>query len=216
MFEPPQSDPDRADDRDRRVAQLLVRLVGERHLRRDRHRVAGVDAHRVDVLDRADDDGVVRAVAHQLELELVPAEQRLLDQHLADRALGERALQQPLELLLGSRGAAAVPAERERGPQDDRRDSPSGTSPTDVTMIDSGTFSPAARTVSRKQLAVFRALDHVDRRADQLDAELFEDARLGELHARLSAVWPPIVGSSASGRSRSSTPATPSRSSGSR
>ena len=33
---------------------------------------------------------------------------------------------------------------------------------------------------------------------------------------RLSAVWPPIVGSSASGRSRSSTPVTPSRSRGSR
>jgi hypothetical protein len=40
-----------------------------------------------------------RAVAHQLELELVPAEQRLLDEHLADGALGERALEQALELL---------------------------------------------------------------------------------------------------------------------
>ena len=34
--------------------------VGERLLRRDGDRVAGVDAHRVDVLDRADDHDVVR------------------------------------------------------------------------------------------------------------------------------------------------------------
>ena len=95
-------DTDRADDRDRRVAQLLVRLVGQRHLRRDGHRVAGVHAHRVDVLDRADDDGVVGVVAHQLELELVPAEEGLLDEHLADRALGERALEQPHRALRAS------------------------------------------------------------------------------------------------------------------
>ena len=75
-------DADRADDRDRRVAQLLVRLVGERHLRRDGDRVAGVDAHRVEVLDRADDHDVVGAVADDLELELVPAAHRLLDEHL--------------------------------------------------------------------------------------------------------------------------------------
>ena len=37
----------------------LVLAVGERHRRRDGDRVAGVDAHRIDVLDRADDDDVV-------------------------------------------------------------------------------------------------------------------------------------------------------------
>ncbi len=83
-------DADRADDRDGGVAQLLVRLVGQRHLRRDRDRVARVDAHRVEVLDRADDDDVVIAVADDFELELVPAADGLLDEHLADRRLGER------------------------------------------------------------------------------------------------------------------------------
>ena len=92
-------DADGADHGDRRVAHLLVGLVDRRHLRRDRHRVAGVDAHRVEVLDRADDHHVVAAVAHQLQLELVPADQRLLDQHLADRRLGQRPLQQHLQLL---------------------------------------------------------------------------------------------------------------------
>ena len=78
-----------ANDRSGGVAQLLIGLVGQRHLRGDRHRVAGVDAHRVEVLDRAHDDDVVERVAHHLELELVPAAHRLLDEHLPDRRLAE-------------------------------------------------------------------------------------------------------------------------------
>ena len=71
-----------AHDGDRRVAHPLVLAVGERHGGRHGDRVAGVDAHRVDVLDRADDDHVVLGVAHQLELELLPAEDALLEQDL--------------------------------------------------------------------------------------------------------------------------------------
>ena len=93
-------DADGADHRRGRVAELLVGLVGQRHLRRDGDGVAGVDAHRVEVLDRADDDDVVARVAHDLELELVPADQRLLDEHLADRALAEAALELPSKLLV--------------------------------------------------------------------------------------------------------------------
>ena len=74
---------DLADDADGRVAHHLVLAVGERHRGRDRDRVAGVDAHRVEVLDRADDHDVVRAVAHHLELELLPADDAALDQHRA-------------------------------------------------------------------------------------------------------------------------------------
>jgi hypothetical protein len=38
-----------------------------------------------EVLDRADDDAVVLAVADDLHLELFPAEERLLDQELVRR-----------------------------------------------------------------------------------------------------------------------------------
>ena len=76
-------DADLAQHRDRGVAHDLVFLVGQRQRRRDGDRVAGVHAHRVDVLDGADDDAVVRLVADHLHLELLPAEHALLDQHLA-------------------------------------------------------------------------------------------------------------------------------------
>ena len=77
-------------------------------------------AHRVEVLDRADDDDVVRAVADHLELELVPAAHGLLDEHLRDRGLRQAALDLAAERASVVGEAAAVAAERERGP-DDRR-----------------------------------------------------------------------------------------------
>ena len=42
-------------------------------------RIAGVHAHRVDVFDGADDDGVVGGVAHHFHLELFPAQQGFVD-----------------------------------------------------------------------------------------------------------------------------------------
>ena len=81
-------DADRADHLGGRVAQRLVLAVGERHGGRAADRVAGVHAHRIEVLDRADDHDVVEPVADHLELELAPALDRLLDEHLRDRALG--------------------------------------------------------------------------------------------------------------------------------
>ena len=52
-------DADLAQHRDRGVAHDLVFLVGERQRRRHRDRIAGVHAHRIEVLDRADDDAIV-------------------------------------------------------------------------------------------------------------------------------------------------------------
>ena len=173
-------DADRADDRDRRVAELLVGLVGEGHLRRDGDRVAGVDAHRVEVLDRADDDDVVAPVADHLELELVPALDRLLDEHLADRALAQAELDLGAQLRRGRDEAAAVAAERERGPDDrghgdagelvDRRDDP---------RLRHRQADALHRLA--EELAVLGAADHVDGRAEQLDPERVEHALLGEL-----------------------------------
>jgi len=111
---------DGADDRGCGVAELLVGLVGERHLRCDGDRVSRVDAHGVQVLDRADDHDVVHPVTDHLELELVPTPHRLLDEDLADRGLREPSLHLRVQRRTVLREAAPVPSERERGP-DDRR-----------------------------------------------------------------------------------------------
>ena len=116
-------DPDLAQHRDRGVAHDLVFLVGQGQRRRDGDAVAGMHAHGIDVLDGADDDAVVGAVAHDLHLEFLPAEHRFLDQDLADGRGAQAALDDVLELVAVVGDAAAGAAEGEGGP-DDRRAGP--------------------------------------------------------------------------------------------
>ena len=93
--------------------------VGEGLLRRHGDGVAGVDAHGVDVLDGADDDHVVLEVAHDLELELLPADDALLEQHLVGGRGVEAGLDHRVELLVGGGHPSPVPAQGEAGPDDE-------------------------------------------------------------------------------------------------
>src|SRR5207253_2668438 len=111
-------DADLAYDADSHVAQVLVLDIGQSLRGRDRDGVARVHAHRVEVLNRADDDDVVGEVAHHLKLELLPAEYRLFDENLADGRGGEPSAHYLLKLFGVVGGAAARPAERERGATD--------------------------------------------------------------------------------------------------
>ncbi len=112
---------DLAQHRDARIAHDLVFLVGQRLRRGDRDRVAGVHAHRIQILDRTDDDAIVVAVAHHFHLEFFPAEQRFLDQQLARRRGFQSALADLDELLAVVGDAAAAAAHRE-GRADHRRE----------------------------------------------------------------------------------------------
>ena len=188
-------DADRADHRDRLVAQLLVLAVGQRLLRRDGDRVAGVHAHRVDVLDRADDHDVVGAVAHDLELELAPAEHRLVEQHLADRrrrrARARRSCRTPPRV-------RAMPPPRPPSVNAGRTMSgrPNASSAAwprrrSVAIVLRAVRRPAVVHRRVELLAVLGAADRLVGRADQLDAELVERAvlvqRLGEVERGLAA-----------------------------
>jgi hypothetical protein len=114
-------DADAADDGEGGVAHGLVLDVGQRLGRGDGDRVAGVHAHRVDVLDRADDHAVVGAVAHDLELELLPPGDRLLDEDLADGAGDDAGEGESVELLWCRCDAGAAAAEDVRRADDDRQ-----------------------------------------------------------------------------------------------
>ena len=177
-------DADRPQHVDAEVAHLLVLAVGQGHRRCDGDAVAGVHAHRVDVLDRADDHDVVVAVAHQLELELLPAEHALLDQHLVHRAGGEAGGGDPAQVLLVVRHARTGAAHGVRRPDDDRV----------AEVLDrlqhrvEGVADRAARHVATDRaddllepLPVLAALDGVDVGADQLDGVLLQDPALVQL-----------------------------------
>ena len=79
-------DLDRLDDVVGVLLQPLLELRVDRQHRRGAEGIAGVHAHRIDVLDEADGDHLVLGVAHDLELQLLPAEHGFLDQDLADQA----------------------------------------------------------------------------------------------------------------------------------
>ena len=148
---------------------------------RDRDRVAGVHADGVDVLDRADDDGVVGRVAHELELVLLPAEDRLLEEHLGRGRVVEALGHDAHQVLLGVGEARAEAAHRERRPHDERvpeverellgllerlRD------------VRAGDLGSGLDHEVLEELAVFALADGIDLRADELDAVLLEDARV--------------------------------------
>ena len=77
-------------------------------------------AHRIEVLHVADGDARVRAVAHDLVLDLLPSEERSLDEHLPDRRSRHTAHHANRELRGVVRDATAGAAEGEGGPDDER------------------------------------------------------------------------------------------------
>ncbi len=177
-------DADLAQHRDRGVAHDLVFLVGERLRRGDGDRVAGVDAHRVEVLDRADDDAVVLAVAHHLHLELFPAEHRLLDQELLRRRGIEPALADGDELLAVVGDAAAGAPERERRADHHREaDARLHLQRLFQRVRERGAWRGEADALHRvlELLAVLGLVDRLARRADHLDAEFLEHALAREV-----------------------------------
>src|SRR4029078_13468425 len=83
------------DDRERRASQPLVDLVGQRLDPRPDDRVARVYAQRIDVLHRAHGDARVLGVAHDLVLDLLPADEAALDHDLLDPAGAEARADPP-------------------------------------------------------------------------------------------------------------------------
>ena len=108
------------DDVQCRRAQHLILPVGQRQRRGHDDAVPRVYAHGVHVLHAAHGDGAARRVPHDLELDLLPAEDVLLHQYLPDGrglyARGGHALQLRFRVC----HAPAAAAEGEGRPHDDR------------------------------------------------------------------------------------------------
>ncbi len=176
-------DADLAQHRDRGVAHDLIFLVGERQRRRHRDRVAGMHAHRIDILDRADDDAIVVLVANDFHLVFFPAEHGFLDQHFAGWRRVDAALDDLDELGLVVGDAAAGAAERERRPDDGRQsDILERFERADqcLDLVRARRLQPDLGHRLAKQLAVFGFVDGVGGGADHGDVELFQDAHAAQ------------------------------------
>ena len=160
---------------------------------RDGDRVAGVHAHRVEVLDRAHHHHVVVAVAHQLELEFLPAVDRFLDQHVGARGCGQPVAGHPVDVLDGVRHARAEAAHRERRPHDDRQaEFLDGLADLVHRETDSGAGGFAADLGDDvlELLPVLAALDGLEVGADQLDAVALQHAVLVQRDGRVQRGLP--------------------------
>ncbi len=174
-------DADLAQHGDGRIAHALVFLVRQRLRRRDRDRVARVHAHRIEVLDRADDDAVVVAVAHHLHLVLFPADHRLFEQHFARRRGVEAARHDGPRTPRGcTRCRRRVPPSVNDGRIIDREPTSSCTRPALPRACARcggvGVSRPISLHGVAEQLAVLGHVDRFARRGDQLDIVLLQHA----------------------------------------
>ena len=176
-------DADLADDGDRRIAHCLVLAISQRERGCHGDRVAGVHAHRVDVLDRAHDHHVVGVIAHHLELVLLPAEEAALDEHLARGRQLETAAHDILVLLAVVRDAATGAAQRERG-ANDRWEAHDGNErdrivprARDAARRDA---LPDATHRIREQLPILGEANRAGVRADELHAVLLQHTAVRE------------------------------------
>ena len=189
-----------AQDRDRRIAHQLVFLVGQRLRGRHRDRIAGVDAHRIEVLDRADDDAVVRLVADDFHLEFLPADQALFDEQLVGRREIQAALADLFELFRVVGDAAAGAAEREAR-ADHHRETGAADLRLDALLHAPGLFHRVRDAALRRVQAdaghrvlelqaVLGLLDRLLVGADHLDAVLGEHAVLVQVERAIERGLP--------------------------
>jgi len=108
------------DGLDGGVAQPLMVHIAERLCGSYYYGLPGMDAHGIKVLHVADDDAVVLGIPHDLVLELLPAQDRLLDQHLVDPRVDEPTPGDVDELLLVVGDAPARASQRVRRADEDR------------------------------------------------------------------------------------------------
>ena len=185
---PARLDADLADHRQRRIAHPLVFLVAQGLRRRHRDRIARMDAHRVEILDRADDHDVVVLVAHHLHLVLFPAEDRFLDEHLRGGRRVEAAADEVVVLGPAVSDRRTAAAHGEARPhhcrQADLVDPRAGFLDR-LHCLAEGRFQADLVHRFLKPLAALGLVDHVGIGADHLDAILLEHAMLRKIHRHI-------------------------------
>jgi hypothetical protein len=199
---------DHADGFDDPVGIILepgLKFGGDGEHGRDAEGIAGVHPHGIDILDETDGDHPVFGVADHLQLEFLPAEDRFLDEDLVDHAGGKAAAGDDAQFFDVVDQSAAGAAEGVGGSDHDRVTEVGG----DAFRLFDGERGGAAGHIDPQFVhgflegdAVFAFLDGVGLDADDPDAEAVEHAgALASCEERFRPVWPPRLGSKASGRS---------------
>ena len=151
-------------------------------------------AHGIEIFNGADDDDVVREIAHHLELVLLPAEHALFDQAFVHRREIETARQNLHQLFAVVGNAAARSAQRKAWPDENRKADLAGEVEPVAKIVDQRGLrhleSDANHRILEKQ-TVFGLLDGLKLRANQLYVIAIKNAGIGkidsEIQGRLTA-----------------------------
>ena len=144
-----------------------------------------MDPNRVDVFYRADDDRVIRRVAHQFKFEFFPAEYRLFKQNLACRTFVKPVLDHSAQFRLVVGKAGTKPSHRER------RSNHHGITGLDdeceraVDRIHNDALCDVCTAVENQvleYLAVFTTLNRLEFRSNQFDVVRRQDSLLVKCH----------------------------------
>ena len=181
-------DADLANYPDRGIAHALVFAISQRLCWCNSDRIAGVNAHRIEVLNRADDDDVVPQVTHHLEFVLFPTEHRLFDQDLMNRRKIQTACKDFKQLFAVVGNAAARTTESERRADNDWKSNFSRELEPIAQIVDESGFRNVeadARHRIFEQQPVFRHLDRAQLRADQFHSVLVQNTGIGKRHRKI-------------------------------
>ena len=184
---------DLSDAGNSRIAHPLILAVGQRLRRCHRDRVAGMHAHGVEVLDRADDDDVVLEVADHLQLVLLPAQHTLLDQALVHRREVDPVRQNARHLLAVVCDSAARSAQRKAGTNNHRESDLRGKRQ----PVAHGAHKLRLRQIEAdpfhrilEEQPVLGLLDGLQLGPDQLHAISLQHAGVGQLHGKIQRCLP--------------------------
>ncbi len=162
------------------IAQCLGRSYGDG--------VTGVHPHRVEVLDGANDDGVVRQVAHDFHFVLFPPNHALFNERLMDRGKFEPALDDFLQILPVIGDAAAASAHSETRAQDDGiaiLTSKLKCGIDAVHKLRSRHIEPDLPHRILEQQAILSLLNGIDFCSDEFDAIFLQHTRFGERNGQV-------------------------------
>src|SRR5208282_6072393 len=149
-----------------------------------------VDAHGVEILDGADDHEVVAEVAHDFELEFLPAEDGFFDEGFAGGAAIEGVGDGLGEFLAVVSDTAAGAAEGEGGTDNDGVAEGVGDQLRGSRVADdfrARNVQPDAAAGVFELQAVFRNLDGAEGGADEFYTVAVEDAGFGEFDGEIQA-----------------------------
>ena len=165
------------------VAEILEFFIGKRLSWRNGDGVSRVDAHWIEVLDGADNNTVTCGIAHDLHLNLFPALNGLLYQHLVLWGKQEALFNNLYELFWGMCNAAACATKGEAGANDHRVSQVSN----DALSIFHGVSDVCASNLQTnvldclaEELSVLTSADGLQVTANDLNVVLVKNASLAK------------------------------------